>query len=84
MILLNNKLNENEIRIGEIYPKELINFYCKEYDCALIKLNSSNSTESDKKKYMVKQIINNVDMDVNKNFNSYSAYNKKLIIIERA
>lgn len=84
MVLINGKLNEEDIKTGETYPKELINFYCKEYNCALIKLDSQNKGNVDKKKYMVKQIIDNVDMDINKDFNSYSAYNKKVIIIERA
>lgn len=83
VVLYNEKLKENDIKTGEAYSKELVNYYCKEYNCALIKLNSSNKGDS-KSKYMVKEIITDVDMVINKEFNTQSAFKKKVIIVERA
>lgn len=83
VVLCNEKLRENDIKTGEAYSKELVNYYCKEYNCALIKLNSSNRND-DKSMYMIKEIINDVDMVINKEFNTQSAFKKKVIIVERA
>lgn len=83
MVLVNNKLNKNEIIVGESYPKELINFYCKEYDCVLVKLNPVVRPLNYKGVYLIKGIIDDADMIVNENFTSNAAYKKKVIIIER-
>lgn len=83
MVLMHEKLNEKDVVVGKIYPKELINFYCKEYDCALVKLNPTVKPSTYKGLYLVKDIINDADMIINKDFNSNAAYKKKVIIIER-
>lgn len=83
MVLKVEKLKEKEITTGKSYSNEIINFYCKEYDCVLIKLNEEEKSLNKNDQFIIKHIINNADMIINNDFSSSAAYKKKIVIIEK-
>lgn len=80
-------IKREELKVGEAYRKELLDFYAIDYNCMLIIPNSpANVYFSDSEsKYMVKAIIDNCSVTTKENESTtMQSFYESIIIIEKS
>lgn len=86
MVYENELIKQDELKIGDIYRKELLDFYASDYNCMLVIPNSpANISVSDgNSDYEVKQIIEDCYVALPYNYSLNHHHYRKVIVIRKS
>lgn len=85
MVYERELIKKGELKIGDVYRKELLDFYAEDYNCMLVIPNypANISMSDDQSDYEVKNIINSCCLIKKERDSMLHSHVNSLIIIEK-